>query len=436
VHSEATSSHAPRLAVIWTGPGAEQKIAGLGSIERLVLTARAAGIESCLILTAAGLRDEDVARLREEPAVLLLHAELALDPGYLVRLVEASLGTKQEATVGIASGPTPVHPFACGVRVSAGGVDAVDPRSTVHAIGAAIVPGRFAAALVGDRERAGSAWQRYLSQTSCEGAVAAVDVGYPPVVTTARERRRAEWRMVRAVAKASDGAVARVFNRRISAVVTAVLVHTPVTPNAFTFFTLTLGLATAVVLLGGDHRHFLWGTFLYELNIILDGCDGELARLKFQESRFGAWLDTIVDQVTNLSFFIAVPFGLARRADGHIHLWLGLFAVGSVVLLLPVVYWRSRQVNDDAHFNDFGASVVRALPPGSVAARIVNIAAAQLRRDAYGLTFFFFSVLGGDALISYGFALGMALHYPAVLLPLARRPSAALSTTSSLPANP
>ena len=36
------------------------------------------------------------------------------------------------------------------------------------------------------------------------------------------------------------------------------------------------------------------------LQSILDGCDGELARVRLQQSKLGAWLDTFVDDVLNV----------------------------------------------------------------------------------------------------------------------------------------
>ena len=53
------------------------------------------------------------------------------------------------------------------------------------------------------------------------------------------------------------------------------------------------------------------------LQSMLDGCDGELARVRFQQSKLGAWLDTFVDDVLNVLITVAVGHRpLARRAPG------------------------------------------------------------------------------------------------------------------------
>ena len=38
----------------------------------------------------------------------------------------------------------------------------------------------------------------------------------------------------------------------------------------------------------------------------LDCCDGEIARIKLQSSTFGAWLDTIVDELSSIGYMVAI----------------------------------------------------------------------------------------------------------------------------------
>src|SRR6266496_2179547 len=49
---------------------------------------------------------------------------------------------------------------------------------------------------------------------------------------------------------------------------------------------------------------------------ILDGCDGELARVRLQQSKLGAWLDTFVDDVLNVLITVSVGIGLWRSGSG------------------------------------------------------------------------------------------------------------------------
>ena len=51
---------------------------------------------------------------------------------------------------------------------------------------------------------------------------------------------------------------------------------------------------------------------LLQIQSILDGCDGEISRLKYVRSRLGEWLDQVLDDVVNLGFFVATGWALYR----------------------------------------------------------------------------------------------------------------------------
>ena len=65
------------------------------------------------------------------------------------------------------------------------------------------------------------------------------------------------------------------------------LATTGITPNAMTLVTAALGLTAAWLFASPALARQIAGGVLFLLHSILDGCDGELARLKFQESRLG-----------------------------------------------------------------------------------------------------------------------------------------------------
>lgn len=81
--------------------------------------------------------------------------------------------------------------------------------------------------------------------------------------------------------------------------------------SATTLTTLSLvaGLASALTLAAGSP---LWVPFvLGVLNRLLDGIDGEVARVRGEQSDFGGYADMLADVVT----YAAVPIGLALRMN-------------------------------------------------------------------------------------------------------------------------
>ena len=47
---------------------------------------------------------------------------------------------------------------------------------------------------------------------------------------------------------------------------------------------------------------------------IWDCCDGDVARLKFMESDYGEYLDTMCDNIINILTFIGIAIGVARQS--------------------------------------------------------------------------------------------------------------------------
>lgn len=116
--------------------------------------------------------------------------------------------------------------------------------------------------------------------------------------------------------KSADGFMARNFDRHISLAVSRRLLETGVTPNMMTVFSTLLGLAGGALFLGGSRAWAVGGALLVWLHSVLDGCDGELARVRFQESPFGADLDFWGDNLVHLALFTCLGAGFWRRGDG------------------------------------------------------------------------------------------------------------------------
>lgn len=119
----------------------------------------------------------------------------------------------------------------------------------------------------------------------------------------------------------SDGLISRLLNRPVSLRISRLVSRTPLTPNGMTFLTWLVGLAGGALAFGGTYLHFLLGAFLYHVASILDGCDGEIARLKFQSSRLGEWFDTLADDSMTTLFVIGLCLGLANRHDATAPEW-------------------------------------------------------------------------------------------------------------------
>lgn len=108
-----------------------------------------------------------------------------------------------------------------------------------------------------------------------------------------RDLQQARRRLLKNLVSEKDGVVSRYFNRRLSLAISSRLSRFSVTPNMISLVSFFSCLLSAFLFILG---HSLAGGLIAQLASVIDGVDGEIARLKFLESPFGAYLDSILDR--------------------------------------------------------------------------------------------------------------------------------------------
>jgi len=133
------------------------------------------------------------------------------------------------------------------------------------------------------------------------------------------------------------------LNRRISIPISRQLIKFPITPNMVSIFTLGVGIAAAGFFAYGGYWSTLLGAFLCLFASILDGSDGEVARLKLQESDFGCWLETICDYAFYLFLLVGMTIGQWRSSGTRTYLvYGGLLLFGALASFLALGWERRR----------------------------------------------------------------------------------------------
>ena len=148
------------------------------------------------------------------------------------------------------------------------------------------------------------------------------------------------WLLGRLIKK-GDSFIARHFHRRISLAITRRLVTTPVSPNLWTIFSLGIGLSSAPYFLSSRAVDQVTGAVLFFIHAIVDGCDGELARLRFQESRSGMILDLWGDNLVHTAVFSCMGIGWWIGEQGKWPLLVTGIAVVGVLWTAWLVYQQS-----------------------------------------------------------------------------------------------
>jgi phosphatidylglycerophosphate synthase len=291
---------------------ADERIFGRPLLERLIILCRRAGIPRFIIeagpddheraMVALGIfshdsgikivrsfRDiADTGRLNPAAAFIHFSGNLVLAQSQLGRAIERYLA----------------HP---GIPLKI--------ESTDRERGGIIAIGPMAALMNGSLSpSASAAWP---IATPPAGSSIGGDPAILPFALNGRpqDRKEAEVRLARAVREESantDALMARMVDRRLSWRLSLRLARTHIRPNQVTVSNTALGLGCAALLASTSYWLRLCGALLFLVSITVDGVDGEVARLRMLESRFGERLDVVTDNLVHVAIFIGMAIGCYR----------------------------------------------------------------------------------------------------------------------------
>ena len=369
--STGAPSWPPRVAVILAAgqasrpagsdrpiPRALVQVAGLGLLERSLLTLRAAGIEQFRVVVGAdGPR---IAReIRQLPSLAGMAIELVdcpdadagngvslaagasdVDDGFVAVMADHVMDTafvrdflerasaRSDAPQVAADAPEKIFDLDDATKIFA-----VDGR--VHAIGKelfsyeSVDAGLFyfpagSGRRVGELIAAGArSVSDVVTRMASERPFLAVrvDEGLWQDVDTPAMAREAERRLLRSLAKPSDGFISRHVNRPMSIWTSRYLARWGVRPNTITTIVFFISLVGAFLAATAEPALLAVGGILFQIASVLDGCDGEVSRLKFQGSRWGAWYDTLSDNVRYMVFYTALGLAAFKLSGAEVYLW-------------------------------------------------------------------------------------------------------------------
>jgi phosphatidylglycerophosphate synthase len=177
---------------------------------------------------------------------------------------------------------------------------------------------------------------RWLQRTAMDGRVKAMATNdpalwYQPVVTSV-DLRHAERCLYSSLKGECEGFVDRYFNRKLSRWCTRVFVMLGWSPNLITIMATVIGLLSAASFGVGTYAAGVAAALLFQLAAVIDCSDGEVARLTFTESPFGAWLDIAMDNLVHMAIFGGIAVGAYWRLLGSDQAWIPL-ALGSAAIL-------------------------------------------------------------------------------------------------------
>ena len=339
-HPRATLLYLPCDPQVRVSPGI--RLAGLPMAERVLRSAIRAGYDRIIIWLPIGAAADVVASVQSAALPIKGDIVIARTPEQWELAIRASETIAPMTVVGAGTIVSPAL-LAAALQVAAAPAECRDvaagnewPESgilRVSAFGAHDLR-RLSAAL---RLRRRHSMPLPDGQDVANGrAMLALRIAQPGDLPPAEATIR------RSSYKQTDATIAR-FNRRISLPISVALIRTSLTANQLSVMLVAVGFYAAWLFSLGRYWTGVLGAFLSLAASVLDGCDGEIARLKYQESALGCWIETFGDYSYYVAIFVGLSIGAFRRTQAEIFYWLGGASLfGAIVTIVLLVYLRSR----------------------------------------------------------------------------------------------
>jgi phosphatidylglycerophosphate synthase len=238
-------------------------------------------------------------------------------------------------------------------------------------------------------------------------------------ITPEDARKATAWQF-ELVHKPMDAFMTRRFWRPIARPFTRIFLRLPFTPNHISIGTMILGIAGCVVAAGPTYLAHLVGMTMLFVSAIGDNLDGEVARLRLESSKLGAWLDAIGDDVARVATLLGVGLHVAWRWPGLPVTAITMGALAATLLSMGLIYWYCIFVIKSSNNQDY--TKVLGVGPGVQKKQrplidwLGNLGAQIVRRDFIDVFVFATAIVALPELSFVGLTLG-AIVGLAVILP-------------------
>jgi phosphatidylglycerophosphate synthase len=115
--------------------------------------------------------------------------------------------------------------------------------------------------------------------------------------------------------KATDGFFTTFFVSPYSKYIARWAARRGLTPNQVTVASMAVGVVAAAAFATGSRLGLVAGAVLLQAAFTLDCVDGQLARYTMTFTRFGAWLDSVLDRAKEYVVYAGLALGASRMGD-------------------------------------------------------------------------------------------------------------------------
>ncbi len=379
------------------------KVAGVPLILRGVMTLAEAGFESITLLIAASQRgriESFLERLGEKrlPSIEIVSYDepYRVSPATVRRVAGQSSDRLMLINANLLFDKTLVHEMRA---VALGDGEIARCKEGAHARPVVDVPLAMWERLepfTEEKPRSIESCLNHLRDTSGHRFANITPEVHTFLLRSTRDRAVAEKSLAEAIRHSTLAPVAKYINKRISLPVSLFLSKLWVSPNAITGFNIIIGVFAGVFAADGhNYWMILLGAALFQIASIVDGCDGEVAKLTFRCSKFGQYADSLSDTISLGAFLVGIMAGYWRSTHSPAAFYVGaIMLVNTAITIFWIAHYLKKNTQSASMVTFDKDYLQRLTDQPWWLLGFIRYGKYTLKKDIYSFCFLVFAVLG------------------------------------------
>lgn len=199
---------------------------------------------------------------------------------------------------------------------------------------------------------------------------------------------------IETIRKGSGGKLAQNINKRISIPLSMFFSDLRIKPNTITIINFFLGALSIILLISDQLIHQAAGGILVQICSIIDGSDGEVARMTTRFSKLGGLLDTLSDQLLAAALIIVALFKVYTSYSGEIFIATMSMVIFGVLGMGAIAVFFVRRYSVSMSLASYNREFLEILPDSDYVAKAMRYLQYLGRKEFYSIMICIFSLFG------------------------------------------
>jgi phosphatidylglycerophosphate synthase len=227
-----------------------------------------------------------------------------------------------------------------------------------------------------------------------EGVYSPVNKNDQYLIDNDEDFNKARKTAIEVIRTGSGGKLAQNFNKRISIPLSLLFSELRIKPNTITIVNFFIGALSIALLMSDELIHQATGGILVQICSIVDGCDGEVARMTTRFSKLGGLLDTISDQILAAALIAVALFRVYTSYPLEVFIiTMSLVIFGVAGMALSAIYFI-RRYSESMSLASYNREFLEILPKSDPVVKSMLYLQYLGRKEFYSIFVCIFCLFG------------------------------------------